>query len=457
MPKRAVVPARITEPTRRLARRPGYHGGAVGERVGAPRSSSCQRRHVHDPRARTPKTRLAAPGVPGRTTAMTAGPVPSRPRRISFVTTGLGVGGAEAMLHRVVTRLDRDRFDPMIVSVMDDGEYGDAFRAAGIPVASIGFSNRVPTPARVARLIRTLRHQRPETIMGWMYHGNLAASLARPWAAPDASLAWNIRHSVYDLANERFLTRNLIRLGARLSDRVDATVYVSETSRRQHVGLGYAARSALVIGNGIDPAPVATPAQRAAVRSELGFGPGDIVVGHIARFHPMKDHATFLRAAILAIESEPTIRILLIGRDVNDANPALQPLLAAAGLAGRVVTLGERHDVPRLLAALDVFCQSSFSEGFPNAVLEAAVAGLPCVVTDVGASGEIAPEGELVVPARNVGALARALLDVVRLGPSGRARMGAAGRAHAIEHFSLDSVVERYAGLLDRLAAARRS
>jgi len=212
-----------------------------------------------------------------------------------------------------------------------------------------------------------------------------------------------------------------------------------------------------VIGNGIDPVPLATSAERAAIRAELGFGPENVVIGHIARFHPMKDHATFLRAATVAIEAEPTTRILLVGRDVDERNPVLQPLLDAPALAGRVTALGERRDVPRLLGALDIFCQSSFSEGFPNAVLEAAVAGLPCVVTDVGASGEIVGDGGLVVPARDADALARALLDVVRLGPDGRARLGVAGRAHAIEPYSLTSVVDRYSALLERLAATDRS
>ena len=177
----------------------------------------------------------------------------ARPRRISLVTTGLGVGGAEAMLFRVATHLDRTRFSPMIVSVMDDGEYGPRFRAEGIPAVSIGFTNRVPTPQRLVNLVRALQRQKPDAIMGWMYHGNLAASLGRAWAAPQAGLAWNVRHSVYNLSDEGVVTRNLIRLGALLSGRVDATVYVSEVSRRLHVNLGYAADLAIVIGNGMIP------------------------------------------------------------------------------------------------------------------------------------------------------------------------------------------------------------
>lgn len=381
--------------------------------------------------------------------------VTARPRRIAFVSTGLAVGGAETMLHRVATRLDRDRFELMVISVMDEGEFGPALRSAGIPVATVGFTNRIPTPDRAARLLRPIRSFRPDVVAGWMYHGNLAASIARRWAAPRAALAWNIRHSVYDLGNERAVTRQLIRLGARWSAAVDSTVYVSETSRRQHEALGYRS-PAVVIGNGIDPAPLAAPAERAAVRAELGFGPTDVVIGHVARYHPMKDHATFLRAAADAAAAEPSLRLLLVGRDVTAANPALRPILDAPALAGRVTMLGERRDVDRLLGAMDAFCLSSSSEGFPNVVLEAAVAGLPCVVTDVGAAPEIPGDGGLVVPPRDARAMAGGLREIVGMGTEGRAVLGTAARARAIACFSLDATVAAHADLLERLADGRR-
>ena len=378
-----------------------------------------------------------------------------RPRRISFVATGLGVGGAEAMLYRVATRLDRSRFTPMVVSVMDDGEYGDRIRAAGIPVTSIGFTDRAPTPARLARLFRALQRQRPDAIMGWMYHGNFAAWLGRRWAAPDAGLAWNIRHSPYDLDDEGRLTRSLIRLGAPLSKRVDATVYVSDTSRRLHLARGYDPSTAVVIGNGIDPPPVATPEERAAVRAELGFGADDVVVVRVARFDPMKDHVGFLEAMIMAVEANPAIRVLLVGREASPENPVLAPLLADPRLAGRVVVLGERRDVGRVLTGVDILVSSSWAEGFPNVVLEAAVAGIPCVVTDVGASAEIAGDGGRVVAPRDPRALCDAVLEVAGLGRDGRIALGSLARAHASARHNLDDVAGKYADLLERLSRPR--
>jgi glycosyltransferase involved in cell wall biosynthesis len=376
----------------------------------------------------------------------------SRPLRICFVATGLSIGGAETTLFRVATRLDRARFEPMIVSLMDDRGYAPDFRAAGIPVTSLGFTNRLPTPARFVRLIESIREFRPDVMMGWMYHGNLAASLGRRWAAPRAGLAWNIRHSVYDLANERFVTRNLIRLGGPLSRHVDATVYVSHVSMRQHIALGYAAHSALVIDNGIDPPAVPTAAERSALRAELGIAPTDVVIGHVARFHPMKDHVTFLRAAQFVARADANARVLLIGNDVDASNPVLRPLLTSPDLAGRVTTLGERRDVFRLLGAMDIFCLSSSSESFPNVVLEAAASGLPCVVTNVGAAPDIAGASSIVVQPRNPRALADGLLELCRIGAGGRRDRGAAARAFVLGRYSMESVVDTYSALLEDLS-----
>ena len=376
----------------------------------------------------------------------------SRPLRIFFVTTGLSIGGAETTLFRVATRLDGARFEPMIVSLMDDRGYAPDLREAGIPVTSLGFTNRLPTPARFIRLIESIRGFRPDVMMGWMYHGNLAASLGRRWAAPRAGLAWNIRHSVYDLANEGFITRNLIRLGGPLSHHVDATVYVSQVSMRQHIALGYAANSALVIDNGIDAPADPTDAERSALREELGIDPTDVVIGHVARFHPMKDHVTFLRAAQVLARADASVRVMLIGKDVDASNPVLRPLLTAPDLAGRVITLGERRDVSRLLGAMDVFCLSSSSESFPNVVLEAAASGLPCVVTDVGAAPEIAGASSLVVPPRNHRALADGLSEFCRVGSAGRRERGAAARAFVLGRYSMESVVDAYSVLLEGLA-----
>lgn len=374
-----------------------------------------------------------------------------------MVTTGLGTGGAETMLYRVLAGLDRQHFEPTVVSVMDEGTYGPQLREAGIPVACAGFSNRVPTPLRMTRLLRAVAATRPDLILGWMYHGNMAASLSRRMVAPSARLMWNIRHCVYDLKYEKRMTRLIIRLGRWVSQTVDAAIYVSPVSERQHFALGYRPTTSLVIGNGLDTCRFTeSRADREAVRVELGISKDDVVIGHVARFDPMKDHETFLQAARIVSRRFPQLKFLLVGRGVESGGPPF----AAAGrdpeLAGRLIMPGERRDVPRVLQAMDIFCLSSYSEGFPNAVLEAAAVGLPCVVTRVGSAPDIAGRGALVVPARDPTGLANALSELAACAPEELARRGHLAFEHASSRYSLNAVVQQYESAFNRVLAERR-
>jgi len=107
-----------------------------------------------------------------------------------------------------------------------------------------------------------------------------------------------------------------------------------------------------VIDNGFDT-DVFRPdeAARASVREELGLEQDTPLVGLIARYHPIKGHEVFLRAAAGLAHALPAVHFLLVGRDVDGRNPELAELIESTRLAGRVHMLGEREDVPRLTAA----------------------------------------------------------------------------------------------------------
>jgi glycosyltransferase involved in cell wall biosynthesis len=125
-------------------------------------------------------------------------------------------------------------------------------------------------------------------------------------------------------------------------------------------------------------------------------------------------------------------------------------------LTESVRLLGNRSDVPGLLAACDVFVLSSIAEGMPITVLEAMAAGLPVVVTDVGGMASVVQAGVngALVPARNPDALAQALAEFAT-DETLRRRHGDAGRARALARFGLDKMVTAYTGLYDELLGAR--
>jgi len=241
-------------------------------------------------------------------------------------------------------------------------------------------------------------------------------------------------------------TAIIIRLGALLSRCPTAIIYNSQTGARGHCAFGYRNGIEVVIPNGIDCQTFhPDEAARRQVRGQLGVDDNAILVGLIARYHPMKDHAGYLRAASLVMQAHPEARFLLAGKGLTSDEPTIMKLIAKLQLEGRIFLLGERSDIPRLTAALDIACSASaWGEGFSNAIAEAMACGAPCVVTDVGDSAQIVAETGLIVPPQEPEELARAISYLIEVGPEHRRRLGAASRRHIQSEFSLSKIAFRY-------------
>lgn len=375
--------------------------------------------------------------------------------RVLHVITGLSTGGAETMLRKVLAGMDRSRFESCVISLMSGGRLANEIRALDVPVIELGMRRGLPSLFSLYELFREVRRFRPQIIQGWMYHGNLAAWLARNTAMRNAALVWNIRQSLYDLAQEKKGTRAVIHFCAGRSTSVDRILYNSETARRQHEAIGYQSALGETIPNGFETA-VFYPDRcaRARLLTELRV-PGDaVLIGLIARYHPMKDHANFLVAAAWLAARYPLARFILAGTDVDAHNSVLVQLIEAARLRERVYLLGERADVAALTAGLDIATSSSWAEAFPNVLGEAMSCGVPCVATDVGDSATILGDTGRIVQPQDAEALANAWSELIELGEDGRCALGKRARARVKEHYSLNAVVQcyetLYAGLKSR-------
>ncbi|MBI1338312.1 MAG: glycosyltransferase [Phycisphaera sp.] len=203
-----------------------------------------------------------------------------------------------------------------------------------------------------------------------------------------------------------------------------------------------------VILNGIDPERFAVPsaALRQEVRRELDIAPDQPVILQVARFHPVKDHATALRAHAMVVRSIPGALLLLVGEGEERAHIERQAL--ELGVRERVRFLGVRSDVPRIMAAADVFLLSSVSEGISVTLLEAMGCGLPIVATDVGGNGEVVENNVtgLLAPRGDHEGLGEHLVTLLRQ-PALRSRMGAAARQRLLDQFTQQRNHEAYAGI----------
>jgi glycosyltransferase involved in cell wall biosynthesis len=381
----------------------------------------------------------------------------SRPIKILHIVNDLAIGGTEMTLYKLLSQTDRKRFEPAVISLDGLEKLGDRIKKLGIPVYAMGMKPTALQPLSFLRLARTTRQFKPDLIQGWMYHGNLAAQFAAMFATRPVSIFWNIRQSLYSLDHEKRLTANVIKFGARLSHWPSRILNNSKKSVEQHGAIGYHTESTVVIPNGFDTELFAPSEEaRYSVRAELGVAPNTFLIGLIGRYHPMKDHRTFLRAAALLLKEYPETQFLLAGKRVDWNNESLRSQVQALGMVERVHLLGERLDMPRLTAALDIASSSScYDEGFPNVVGEAMSCGIPCVVTDVSDLPWIVGNSGRVVPPSSPEAMAAEWKKLIEIGRPGRTALGLAARSRVMQWFSLSSVVGQYETLYESAVAQR--
>jgi glycosyltransferase involved in cell wall biosynthesis len=374
---------------------------------------------------------------------------------ILHLITTLDVGGAETALLRLVTRLDRRRFACTVVSLKGPGTLVSAFRREGIDVIVLGAS-RTAGAGAVWRLARVIRRIRPALVQTWLYHADLVGLLAARLAGVPV-IAWNIRCSDLPALHPSRSTRWIRTLLAQLSRVPQAVVVNSEAGRAAHERLGYRPRRWALIPNGFDTEAFApSDRHRREFRQTLGIAADAPAVGLIARWHPMKDHHTFLAAMQHVAIACPALRVVLAGRGIDPGNAELRRLIGA-DLRDRVLLLGEVDDPARILPALDLTVSSSaYGEGFPNVVAESLACGTPVVATDVGDSARILDGLGTVVAPRDPEALAAAVGDMLGRPRRERAELGLAGRRRVLERYSLEQVVGRYEELYGDLLAERR-
>jgi len=368
--------------------------------------------------------------------------------RVLHIIGNLTTGGAEMMLYKLLQTMDRERFESVVLSLKDEGTFGEALKKAGFPVHSLGMKGLLSVKAawRLRHLIRSIN---PAIIQGWMYHGNLAASLSQVFIGKPVPLLWNIRHALYNLQHEKKGTAQVIKVSTMLSKRTAKIIYNSRISAQQHQAFGYSARQSVIIPNGFDTQQF-QPSQtaRAKLRNTLQVPENTFLIGLIARYHPVKDHANFFKAAGRLAKAD--VQFVLAGRDVELSNPVIAELVQRQKLAGRVHLLGERRDISHLTAGLDIASSSSYTESFPNAVGEAMACGVPSVVTDVGDSAWLVGETGKVVPPRDSDALAQAWMALMAMGTEQRKQLGEAARKRVMDNFSLTTITRQYEQLYEQ-------
>ncbi|MCS6923665.1 MAG: glycosyltransferase [Fimbriimonadales bacterium] len=359
----------------------------------------------------------------------------------------LTIGGAERLVVNLCLHLDRERYQPICISLREphNTHYERILQAAGVPLY---FLYKTPGKAdwKVYRQLDALfRQHRPAVVHTHILGLNYAYPLMLRYRTP-ARL-----HTFHSLAQREVGVRvgRAIRTLA-FRYRIGGVVPVAiadEVARTIEQLYGY--KNPPVIPNGIPTDEYApNPEKRAHFRRSHGVEPNAIVVVHVGRFVQVKNHALLLRA-FAQLHSPQPLYLWLVGD--GELLPATEQLAHDLGVAERVRFWGVRSDVADLLNAADIFTLPSKHEGNPMSVMEAMAAGLPVVATSVGGIPELVEENQMgiLVPVDDEPRLAQSLQTLTD-NPELRLQMGQAALQRARERFDIRSTVIQYERLYER-------
>lgn len=350
-----------------------------------------------------------------------------------------GPGGAEMLVSRIASGLDRNRF-ASLVGLFSPGWVKDRCESLSLPTVVIPMSNQWDV-GWISRCCAVVRQRRVSLIHAHEFRANVFGALVAKLCGIPLVGTVHGKNYYPDHAKRR--------VAYRWVSRVTRMVTVSHDLQRfleEQIGIPH--HRIAVIHNGVDMVPRRPSEQIRKTRSEFGIDEGAFVLGIVGSLYQVKGHAYLFRALGPILAHYPETRLLVIGQ--GELEQTLKQQVADLGIEKAVLFLGLRNDVPRLLPALDLFVLPSLSEGLSVALLEAMSAGVPVLASNVGGNPEIVIDGEtgyLVSPGRS-DQLASRIIKIMSNHEAIRL-VGERGREWVAKEFTTARMLERYQDLYD--------
>lgn len=373
-------------------------------------------------------------------------------RPIVHLIAGLGAGGAETFLLKLLRANTSLRNASRIVSIRTKDDLSESFRSIGVPVQIMPLGPNIASIASLRSIAVELGRPEVELVQSWLYFADAVATLLGR-ILHGKSVVWGIRSS--HGAAGKGLTRWFARhINPWLSHRYPAAIVCcGKAALSSHESLGYDSHRMSVIPNGFDISSFRHDvAARAALRAELGVQPNEFLVGMVARADIYKDHETLFDAIAQVRSQISQIKLLLCGNDVSLDNLILRDAIVRHGLLDIVIPLGLRRDLVEIYSALDLHVLASISEGFPNVVAEAVLCGCASISSDVGDAREILPDARWLVPASSPDVLAAKVLEYHKLSEVQRNTLRDSNAAWVAKHFEIDQIASCYIALYQSIS-----
>ena len=368
---------------------------------------------------------------------------------VAFVTTSMGIGGAERLLVELINRIDRTRFEPILICLKEADTLGEELSRAGVRVHACLSRHRLDLGV-VGRLASVLRGARVQVVCtvgsggDRSFWGRIAARFAGVPVVVSSAHSMGIP--------DRFEPHN--RLLNALTDAFIATAHLQRRYLVQAEGIP--AAKVRVIYNGVDLARFRPGFGHLDARREFGIPPEAPLAAVVAYLRPEKNLEMFLNAAARVHRQIPRAHFLIVGDGPERSR--LEATARSLALHGTVHFAGLRDRIHEWVCAADLIALTSRCEAFPVSLLEAMACGKPVVATRVGAIPEMVvpgTTGHLITPGDHR-AMADAMCELLA-DPVKAKEIGIRGRNHVERHFDINNMVRGYESLFDCLLAKKVS
>ncbi len=348
------------------------------------------------------------------------------------------VGGGESVLLSLVENLNKEIFEPVVLS-FTDGPMVDQLKGMDIPVHVI--YTEKPFDISVWNKVRKLMHDEKIDIVH--AHGTRANSNMF-WAAKKEGLPLIYTCHGWSFHQDQNSIKKRIRVwGERLLIKKSTiNICVSNANRNEGIALFGNSFDPVVIQNSIDSKKFDPDKRYKDVRSEFGIDPSKLLLGFIARFTWQKQPLVLIKAFADVLKEVPNVRLLMVG-DGEQKNEALE-LIRELKLGDKIILEDFRKDVPDVLAAIDIFVLPSLWEGLPVALLEAMSMGKAIIATGVDGTAEVIENmvSGYLIDTNNLQAQLSQALKQLCLDKELRGRLGEGAKQRIRAHYSVEMMTK---------------